>query len=246
MKTLRVALIITCCIVSLSVSGQSTTYLGVETAATHDLFTFIDEGDLLSSDLLISGYYGITLSQSVGRTFILETGIISKHYLEGYDYELDGPFDMKTFHKTGTSSNAFISMQVPFRVKAEFPIIQDRFSFFSTVGYHLSFRTGGEGTGSGEMKIYSETDTISSSHTARSGLAKTFSLLETGIGLSYHFANQSKLYVTASYFSGFRNIIELDVEYTLYDQPTYTAEGVSTGDYWSIGIGYSYPVGRMR
>lgn len=246
MNKLRVSIALLCCAVSVGTFGQSTTYLGVETAATHDLFTFIDEGNKLSSDLLVSGYYGITVSQSIGKSFILESGMIIKHYLEGYDYEINPQFDMIGIDKSGTSSNSFISLQVPVRIKAEFPLIHSRFSFFSSIGYLFNIRLGIEGGGSGGGSLINESFSITTSHVSRSGLAKTFSLIETGIGISYNFSNHSKLYLTASYFSGFKNIIELDVEYTISDNPTYTAQGVSTGDYWSMGIGYSYPIRRMK
>src|SRR5687767_5399966 len=83
--------------ISLPAFAQNKTYIGVEGALTHDIFTidpnindfasaFFGNSDYISQNRLYEESFGVTLSREMNKNFILEAGLISKNFVMGYRY----------------------------------------------------------------------------------------------------------------------------------------------------------------
>ncbi len=70
------------CLHSIAV-GQRSTYVGPIGALTFDKFEFTDPGNVIRTALVPSGAYGILVGQEISDHFIIELGLIRKHYSEG-------------------------------------------------------------------------------------------------------------------------------------------------------------------
>jgi hypothetical protein len=231
MKKLLIIAIAT--LLSLSVFGQKNTYIGFETTITNDVYDFTDEGDNIKPTLLINILWGINIRQDINNIFSLESGLIRKYYKEGLELNTNAsPF------LPGILSNAINVWQIPLRIKSRFNIYSNKYFFTTNTGFHYCINSDYGSYGSGHFGD----STSYVNYASNTSLAKSFFLLETGGGFEFIILQKVLLSLSCNYFTGFRKIVQLDIEYTVNNEPLSYAYAHSKGDYWSVGIGLRYKI----
>lgn len=239
MKTIITALIM---LLPLLVLGQNKTYLSLELGPKFEIYQFDDNGDgLYTKPFFYSPIYGLSVGRELNGTFAAETGLIINDYGESYRIQGDNGF--------GTS-NAILAIQIPLRLKARLKIIGDKLDLVTTIGYHFAINTdyGSSGSGSsfignsGPSELNDSTRTQSISNYS---LHKTYGLIEAGIGLEYNFNNSLNLFLSASYLTGFKRIVEVEVDYWINEEPVQTGTVFSKGNYYSVVLGLRYPISHL-
>ena len=210
----------------------------MEAAASRNFLVIDDAFGEAVNACIPSGYVGFTLSEGITDFLRIETGALVKQNLAGYYLELPASiFDYN--HET----SRYLTLQVPLRIQLRQPIVRDRFSLFTTVGYHYSFNLEGSGTRGGRGTIgdmsggYLVTSESVSSRVPDTG----FSLLEAGMGCILKFPYDGELYITSSYFAGFKEMVHTEFTYTLGNDPVREATASDMGEYWCLSVGYRHP-----
>jgi len=219
--------------------SQNKTFIGGEFAMTGDIYDIIDPCNLITTTPLITGSWGFTAGQEINNNFLIETGLIRKYYDEGFGYNIESLI-------LGSSSNAFITWQIPLRLKSRINLINERLFLTSTIGYHFSINTEyGYGGGSGGASLVDGNDTIRVSYTINDSITKTFSLIETGLGFEYAAFDGFIISLTSSYYTGLRKAYQLDMTTENYNCSSDNAYGISKGGYWNIAFGIKYALSNL-
>lgn len=219
--------------------SQNRTFIGSEFAMTGDIYEIIDPCILITTTPLITGYWGVTLGHEFNNNFTVETGLIRKYYDEGFGYNIESLI-------IGTSSNAYNTWQIPFRLKSKINLLKNKLFLTTTVGYHFSINTEyGYGGGSGGGELIDGNDTINVFYTVNDSISKTFSLVEAGIGLEFAAFDGLIVSLSSSYFTGFKNVYQLDMKTENQNCITHNAYGISKGSYWNIAFGIKYAISNL-
>ena len=219
--------------------SQNKTFIGGEFAMTGDIYDIIDPCNLITITPLITGSWGVTAGQEINNNFLIETGLIRKYYDEGFGYNIESLI-------LGSSSNAFITWQIPPRLKSRINLINERLFLTATIGYHFSINTAyGYGGGSGGGCFIDGNDTIKVSYTINDSITKTFSLIETGLGFEYVVFDGFIINLTSSYYTGLRKVYQLDMTTENYNCSSDNAYGISKGGYWNIAFGVKYALSNL-
>jgi hypothetical protein len=219
--------------------SQNSTFIGGEFALTGDIYDFNDPCGLITTTPLITGSWGITVGREINRNFLVETGLIRKYYDSGFGYN-------NMSFAAGSSSNAFNSWQIPLRLKAKLNLIKNRFFLTTTIGYHFSINSDyGYGGGVGGDGFISGSDTVIVSYTVNDSLAKTFSLLETGIGFEFAVTDGFIISLSSSYYTGFNKVYQMDMTTEGGGCSPDNAFGISKGSYWAVSLGIKYAISNF-
>lgn len=219
--------------------GQNKTYIGGEFAMTGDIYNIIDPCNLITTTPLITGSWGFTIGQEINRSFLIETGLIRKYYDEGFGYNIESLI-------IGTSSNAYNTWQIPLRLKARMNLIHNRLFLTTTVGYHFGINTEfGYGGGSGGGGIVDGNDTIKVFYTVNDSLAKTFSLIEAGIGFEFVVFDGFVLSLSSGYYTGLKRVYQMDMKTESNQCSSDKAVGINKGSYWNITFGIKYAISNL-
>ena len=173
--------------------------------------------------------------------YFIETGIYFNDYGESYKIKGQRP--------PTSSSNALYLIQIPFRLKTKLNLIQDKLSLTSTLGYSLTVNTEPGSSGSGHRfqitdgEMYN--DSTRSAHINWYTNERFIHLFEAGLSLDYAFKNGLTFYISANLFSGFKKIVEMDVEYWINDGPMQSGTVFSKGAYFSTLLGIRYPISKF-
>jgi len=213
--------------------------IGLEGGITNDLYTYSDPADHIADYPNIDFAWGIKIEQEIMDHLGIETGIMTKEYLEGFRFNNIEP----DYAITG-SSNAMRTFQIPVVLCYKTKIWKDKLRFMGRTGLRYNINDSYNSMGSSEGIVYDRDVTISMSSKTNPGFEKNFWLLETGAGLSYTIFDRFDLLLYTSYFTGFQRIIQQDIEYRI-NGDEYEGQGFSKGDYWMIGISLKYNFGNI-
>lgn len=223
----------------ITVVGQNNTYIGIEGAANNDVYDIIDNGSLLKHVPLITGYFGLNIRQDISSSVFLETGLLRKYYDEGIG------FKSSSFY---TESNAINAWLIPLRLGVRFKLLnlrKQKLYVVPVIGYVFGINSdygygdGGEG-GSQTMTQ----DTITYNVYSKLSLRRGFPLLQTGLGVEFSLFRVVLLSVNANYYTGFKNLIEQNIEYT-QNSVSNTAKGLSKGEIMAFGLSARYPISHI-
>ena len=216
--------------------AQKNTYIGVEGAANNDVYDIIDNGSALKKVPLITGYFGLNIRQDISSTVFLETGLLRKYYDEGIGFKGTSSY---------TESNAINAWLIPLRLGVRLKLLnlrKQKLYFVPVIGYVLGINSdygyGDGGEGGSETMAH---DTISYNVYSRLSLRRTFPLLQTGMGVEFVLLRTVFVSVNVNYFTGFKNLIEQNIEYTR-NSVSNTAKGLSKGEIMSFGLSAKYPI----
>ena len=219
--------------------SQRAAFLGGEFAITGDVYDIIDSCGLITTTPLITGSWGITIGQEINKNFTVETGIIRKYYNSGFRYTTSS-------FATGSSSNAFNTWQIPFRLRARLNLLKNRLFLTTTIGYHFSINSDyGYGGGMGGGSLADGNDTIVVSYTVNDSIAKTFSLLEAGVGFEFAVSDAFIISLSSSYYTGLKNVYQMDMTTEGCGCISDNAFGISKGGYWNISVGIKYSISKF-
>lgn len=223
----------------ITVPAQRNTYIGVEGAINNDVYDIIDNGTLLKNVPLITGYFGLNIRQDISPAVFLETGLLRKYYDEGIG------FKSASSYSEGNAINAlFIPLRLGVRIKLlKFP--ERQLYLVPVIGYVFGINSDyGYGDGGEGGSETAPQDTISYVVNSRLSLRRTFPLLQTGMGVEFVFLRSMFVSVTANYYTGFKNLMEQNIEYTR-NSVSNTAKGLSKGELMSFGLAIKYPISYL-
>jgi len=219
--------------------AQKNTYLGFEGAVNNDVYDIIDNGSLLKKVPLITGYFGLNVRQDISSTVFLETGLLKKYYDEGIGFKVSSSY---------TEGNAISTWLIPLRLGVRLKILnlkKQKLYLVPVIGYVIGINSDygyGDG-GEGGSEIMAQ-DTISYSVYSKLSLRRTFPLLQTGMGVEFSLFRIVLLSVSANYYTGFKNLIEQNIEYT-HNSVSNTAKGLSKGEIMAFGLSAKYPISQI-
>ena len=216
--------------------AQKHTYIGAEAAVNHDVYNFIDNGTLLKDGAIISGYFGLNIRQDLTAKTFVETGLLRKYYYEGIGFT---PFPS---YSSGNAINAWL---IPLRLGTRLNISNHKVYLVPVIGFTLGINSdygyGDGGIGGYEMN---NKDTIYHATYSKLSLTRTFPLLQTGMGVEFTFLRTAIISFAANYFTGFKNVIEQDIQYT-HNSVSNSGKGLSKGEMVSFGLAIKYPVSKL-
>ncbi|MEQ8534543.1 MAG: hypothetical protein RIB86_22000 [Imperialibacter sp.] len=232
--------LVTLAVVTLSkeVTGQRKTYLGFEFGPKYEIMQVPAHDDqLYSTPYNNSVTGGLSFGWDFGKRWTLETG------LYGYKYH----------HGIGVKGTAYASapsfsvIQVPLRAKQRFYFLSDRLQIAPSAGVALIVSTIPNYVNTAGYHGF-ETDDGSTGlrYNATNGRGRNTLLLEVGILLGWQFKNQLIVYLTGNYLKGDNQVINLEVEYWVDNQPSRSTNVSSTGDYLNSMIGIKFPLNSSR
>jgi len=157
--------------------GQGQTYLGVEIGPKFEVYEFSDNGNGLDTrPFFFSPIYGFTIGRELNESFAIESGLYLNDY--GQSYEIKGEL-------FGTSSNAVFAYQVPLRLRGRIPLVADRLSVLTTIGYTLAINSSYGSRGSGSRfssgSLFGTNDSTRTQDISNYSLERSYGLIETGI-----------------------------------------------------------------
>ncbi|HUR30644.1 MAG TPA: outer membrane beta-barrel protein [Saprospiraceae bacterium] len=227
-----------CIFLIYTLDAQKNIYVGVETGVTNDRFEFFDDGDFMVNVALNNLRLGAVLGYSFNDFLSIESGFVMKEYSEGFGFE----FPM---HHGSTTSTSIRTWQIPLRIKPRVKLFSDNLFFTPVIGFHYCinrdhlFRNEHESLNSNSFFNYH--------YNADYTQFRTFPLMETGLGFEMNILDKLRFNFTISYFTGFKQVIEMDINYTVDDGPDIIARGHSKGEYLNVSLGVHYPIiGRFR
>ncbi|KAA9035698.1 hypothetical protein FW778_20965 [Ginsengibacter hankyongi] len=219
--------------------AQKNTYIGIEGAANNDVYDIIDNGPALKKVPLITGYFGLNIRQDISSTVFLETGLLRKYYDEGIGFKGTSSY---------TEGNAINAWLIPLRLGIRLKLLnlrKQKLYFVPVIGYVLGINSdygyGDGGEGGSETMVH---DTISYNVYSKLSLRRTFPLLQTGMGVEFLLLRTVLISVNANYYTGFKNLIEQNIEYTR-NSVSNTAKGLSKGEIMSFGLSAKYPISHI-
>jgi len=223
----------------ITASGQKNTYIGVEAAVNNDAYDMVDNGTLLKQVPLITGYFGLKIRQDLTSTVFLETGLLRKYYDEGICFKILPRY---------TESNAINAWLIPLRLGVRIKLLNVRkqqLYLVPVIGYvsgiNSDFAYGDGGSGGSET---TPQDTVTYIVSSRYSIRRTFPLMQTGVGVEFVFVRTFLIDFSASYYTGFKNLIVQNVQYT-HNSVTNTASELSKGEMMSLGLSIKYPISYL-
>jgi hypothetical protein len=235
-KTILAALFL-CVLLANTSSAQKNTYIGVEGALNADVYEIVDNGNLLRNTAPLAAYYGLSIRQDLSSSVFVETGLLRKSYMEGIGFKTSSGYS------SGDAINAWF---IPLRLGTRINLHRQKLHLVPVIGYTQGINSdyGYGNGGSGGFEIYNQ-DTIHYSMYSKLSLQRLFPLLQTGMGVEFVLFRTLLTSVAASYYTGFKNLMEQDIEYTHNSSSTYTAKGLSKGETLSFGVAFKYPVSHL-
>jgi len=202
---------------------------------SHDIYKIQDENNLLIHSPILSGSDGLIIRQEMNKNISIETGLFFKLYYKG--------FGISGFPESRFSNSATQSFQIPFRLNSKVILGNGKFSIGPRIGYVFCINNSfNNGAASGSTRFMDGLTLYGYHEISNYSLTKTFSLLETSIGLEFIVFKQAILTVSPTYFMGFTKLIELDINYQRFGSPPHIASAHNKGQNLSLGIGLRFPI----
>lgn len=220
----------------LTAFAQKNTYIGAEGALNNDVYEIIDNGNLLKKVPFLTGYFGLNIRKDLSSTIFIETGLLRKYYNEGIGFKTSPGF---------AEGNAINGWFIPFRLGTRINIHKQKIHLVPVIGYTLGINSDyGYGDGGIAGHEMNDQDTIYYSVYSKLSLRRTFPLLQTGMSVEFIFLRIVLVSLAANYYTGFKNLIEQDIEYT-HNSIKYKANGISKGEIMSFGMAVKYPISHL-
>ena len=228
-------------LISTSCFPQKKAYIGIEGSIANDRVRIEkDNGGELKHVPLLAPLVGINFRQEICKNLFAEVGLLYKPYDEGMGFKLEPGYS------TGTGFNSWIiaprigtSIKLFEGIISLVPVVGYSFCLNNDYGYDSVYAPGGSW---GYIRTQQDTITYSSATTYNN---KTFSLLQTGLGIGVKLFRTVNLNVSANYYIGLNKVYQLDVLYKVDNSITFSGKMVSKGQFWSVGIKLQYPVSKL-
>lgn len=238
-KTLTAAAVFLTATVALSQKAK--TYFGGQVGIVSDRYELVDNGGGLQNVRFLNGIWGINLRQDFNR-FFLETGIIRKEYSQGVVFKIEG-----RGHGSSSGTQAWL---IPLRLGTTINLHKQKIYLVPVIGYSHSIHSGygsGSRRGSGGVILRGPggEDSARYNLASRYDFAKTFPLLQTGMGLEFILFKRALLSLSANQYTGFKKISRQDITYSVNNAPEQTATAFSKGEFFSVELGLKYPVSNL-
>ncbi len=240
MNTKISLLILLLLLTTIRMFSQKQTYFGFETGVASDFYNFTDSGNRLETIPNQTGTWGFNIEHEINNYFSIETGLIRKHYRERYWFKSISTSIVKS--RTTEAANVW---QIPLLFNSRITLPNQKVSLLMTLGYHFCINSDYDTYGHGASSLITSTDTLVFNYSSNSNITKSFSLIETGLGIEYKVFNKVILTLSGSYFTGFREAVGFDINYKVNSEPTETANAHSKGEYWRVTIGVRYSISSL-
>ena len=228
-------------LMSVAMTAQDQIYIGFEVGATKDIYEFSGNENHITPAQWHNATWGLTLRKDLNDFISLETGITWKSYYEGYTFHFLTPVI------SGSSShisNSYTSWQIPLRIRSKIHLSKDKVFLTPILGYQWCIASNNIPSVSTSQTSINDF-MVSSSNTTTFDSERTFSLLETGLGLEFRILKKAIFTASASYFTGFKKVMNLDIAYEINDEPITHANMYSKGEYRSFTFGVRYMISDL-
>jgi hypothetical protein len=218
--------------------GQKKTYFGVEASVTGDIYKINDNGNEIRKKPLTSGFWGFNIKQELTSNFFLETGLIRKYYYEGVNFNKISGI---------SSTNAINAWFIPIRFGAYLNLKKNKIFIVPVIGYNFCINSDygyGNGGGSGFVDE-SNGNKVTYDYISNYNLAKTFSLIQTGIGVEFKLLKTASISFYSNYYFGLKKVILLNINYSINNSTAKSAEAISKGNMTSFGVQAKYPISNF-
>lgn len=223
----------------LVVFSQKKTFMGVEGNLANDRLSIEDNGKQLQHVPLLAPLVGVTIRQEINHYFFTEIGLFYKPYDEGIGFKVD--------HTGYATSTGFDSWIVPFRLGTYLQAHNKKIRLTPVIGYSICKNQDygydsvyAPGSGSWNYTI-THSDSVAYDYSVTYN-NKTFSLIQTGIGIEIKLLKTLNLNFSANYYFGLNHVYQQDVLYRINGSSNQSAKMISKGQFWSIGVGLQYPI----
>jgi len=228
--------VITMAAIPMVTFSQKKTFFGIEAAVTGDIYKIEDNANEIKKTPITSGIWGFTIKQELTNDLFLETGLTRKYYSEGVNFEKIS---------TVSSHNAINAWLIPIRFGTFLNLSKNKILLVPLVGYNFCINSDyGYGDGSGFV-TEANGSTVNYSYTSNYNLAKTFSLLQTGIGLEFTLFKTAAISVNSNYYFGLKKVIVLNIDYSINNSGNQSAQASSKGNMISLGLQAKYPITKF-
>lgn len=210
-------------------------YMSLEVGPKFEVYQSTDKGGVIyTKPFLYMPIYGLVLGHEINNVFSIESGLYINDYGESYRVLGDWGYGI---------SNGFVAYQIPLRLKSQINLHKERLKLSTHIGYHFAIHDAYYSTsrGGGHFTYPQEGFTRTEDITVYD-FRKTYSLIETGIGLDYLLKNSIILYLKANTLRGFSRVVETNVKYWVDEGDEKNATVFSNGDYFSFVFGIKYPI----
>lgn len=229
---------------STSAFSQKRTFIGAEYSFTKDIYNPASQNNTVSNYSFNEHFFstfsiGLSVSQEINKYFLIETGIINKHYEEGFQYN-NGYFFF------AQNITAYSTFQIPLRLKSRFNLYKHKLFLTSSIGYNLCINKGyNNGYSHSLSQHIHNNDTTSVYANYNNSFTKTFSLIEASIGLEYEITYNILLSISSSYFAGFETVNQIEIlEERPNSDPTNSYVN-GNGSYFGLTIGVKYAISNF-
>ncbi len=224
--------------------SENKTYLGLELSFANDLFEITDTGSELKAASLPNTPFGIVLRQDFYRKFYFETGVIWKYFQEGYAFNSIDTYGWESYDP---------SYLIPFRVGASVNLLKEKIYLVPVIGYSLGVNPWwffydlgyGEGVTYGSGTHTDDGSIVIADNEKTTWESRTYSLIQTGLGLDFRLFRTMLFSISANYYSGFNEVMKIDIEYTVNNSSPYTGTATSKGEFWCISTALKYPISNF-
>ena len=219
---------------------QKKTYIGIEGSIANDRVTIEDNGNELKHVPLLAPLVGINFRHEIYKNLFVEAGLLYKPYDEGMGFKLDRGYS------TGTGFNSWI---IPLRIGTSIKLFEGIINLVPVIGYSFCRNQDygydsvyAPGSSWGYIKTQQNSIAYSGATTYNN---KTFSLVQTGLGIEVKLFRTVNLNFSANYYLGLNKVYQQDVLYNINNSPDQSAKMVSKGQFWSVGVKLQYPISNL-
>jgi len=206
----------------------------VNGSVVFDVYDFFDPSNSLSAIPVMWTSWGIIAGHKINDSFHIETGLSKKEYFFGF-----GLFDEgKAYHEMKYSS--FNSWQVPVKLISRLNLFENRIYLTCRLGLKLGINTSYNSMGSSAETGSCTYENLSVKFSHEKYDKLLFPLLESGIGFDFRLYENSFLFFSTNYHSGFSTVDVVNIEYTDKNNVQGTAHGISKGNFWEALAGFKF------
>lgn len=228
----KTLLIITLTFLIVKLCFSQKKYFGINGSVGFDVHELHDSKNNISAFPAISPSWGINAGYVINDAFHVEAGLNKKDYY----FEFGSLNEEKTYFGSGFSYDTF---QFSSKLISRLNLYHNRFYLAGRIGIKLGFNLNSTNFGGGDVgSCYDEY--VSIEYVEKATGIILFPLLESGLGFDIRLYENTFLFFTTNYNTGFRNVYAVDVEYTAFNYEQGTATGISKGSFCETLAGFKF------
>ena len=223
--------------------GQNKLYLGFDFGIKEIIYQEVDSAGGIETPNIMNIIGGVNLAYEFNERFRIESGLYYHPYDEGFKVKGDFSYGI---------SSSINAVEIPLRLKSKFTLIKNKLFILGSIGYayvknldydpmFAGYIARGYGGGSSSSGSYSNRY----SYQSYTSFVKHFSLIHAGLSLELNVFKGGMICFSTGYNTGFKKVIQMNVEYQINNQPFQKAVVFTNGDYFNFMFGIKYPISNI-